>query len=184
MASTSYRFDWFQTEAAVTMTVMKKNVSPERCQARISENNHLRINVDDEEIWTGKLEGPIDPTKITIKCTPSKIEVSMPKATPGRWTKLVIEADSIQPTTTKRDWDALEKQMKKEEEDEPLQGEAEVERMFKKIYASASDDTRRAMIKSYSESNGTVLSTNWSEISKEKTEVKPPDSMEYKKWEQ
>ena len=34
------------------------------------------------------------------------------------------------------------------------------------------------------ESGGTVLSTNWSEIGGKKTEVKPPDGMEYKKWDQ
>ena len=34
------------------------------------------------------------------------------------------------------------------------------------------------------ESGGTVLSTNWNEVGKEKVSVKPPDGMEYKKWEQ
>jgi suppressor of G2 allele of SKP1 len=38
------------------------------------------------------------------------------------------------------------------------------------------------MNKSYMESGGTVLSTNWDEIGKEKTPVKPPDGMEFKKW--
>ena len=33
------------------------------------------------------------------------------------------------------------------------------------------------------ESGGTVLSTNWKDIGKEKTEIKPPDGMEWKKWE-
>lgn len=28
-----------------------------------------------------------------------------------------------------------------------------------------------------------MLSTNWKEVSKEKVEVKPPDGMEYKKYE-
>jgi len=38
------------------------------------------------------------------------------------------------------------------------------------------------MMKSFQESNGTVLSTNWNEIGSKNTEIKPPDSMEYKKW--
>ena len=29
-----------------------------------------------------------------------------------------------------------------------------------------------------------MLSTNWSEVGKEKVEVKPPDGMEYKKYQQ
>ena len=32
------------------------------------------------------------------------------------------------------------------------------------------------------ESGGTVLSTNWKEIGAKKTEVKPPDGTEYKKY--
>lgn len=38
------------------------------------------------------------------------------------------------------------------------------------------------MVKSYTESGGTVLSTNWKEISKKRTEIRPPDGMEFKKW--
>ena len=40
-------------------------------------------------------------------------------------------------------------------------------------------------LKSYisvQESGGTVLSTNWSEVGKSKIDVKPPDGMEFKKW--
>lgn len=33
-----------------------------------------------------------------------------------------------------------------------------------------------------SESGGTVLSTNWKEIGEKPVEVKPPDGMEFKKW--
>ncbi|VDL81772.1 unnamed protein product [Nippostrongylus brasiliensis] len=71
-----------------------------------------------------------------------------------------------------------------EEENEPLEGQDAVNRMFKKLYSEASDDVKKAMIKSYQESGGTVLSTNWAEISKKRTEVQPPDCMEYKRFEQ
>ncbi|OJD22394.1 hypothetical protein ACJ73_06262 [Blastomyces percursus] len=49
-----------------------------------------------------------------------------------------------------------------------------VDSFFKKLYAKADPDTRRAMVKSYYESEGTALSTNWSEVGKSKVEVKPP----------
>lgn len=32
------------------------------------------------------------------------------------------------------------------------------------------------------ESGGSVLSTNWGEVGKDKVDVKPPDGMEWKKW--
>lgn len=49
-----------------------------------------------------------------------------------------------------------------------------VDSFFKKLYAKADPDTRRAMMKSFSESQGTALSTNWSEVKKGKVEAKPP----------
>lgn len=53
---------------------------------------------------------------------------------------------------------------------------------FKKLYKDADPDTRRAMMKSYQESNGTALSTNWAEVGKGKVETSPPDGMEARKW--
>ncbi|VDD92671.1 unnamed protein product [Enterobius vermicularis] len=53
---------------------------------------------------------------------------------------------------------------------------------MKKIYAESSDDVKKAMLKSYTESAGTVLSTNWNDIKSKKTEIKPPEGMEFKKW--
>ena len=80
------------------------------------------------------------------------------------------------------DWAAIEKNLASEAE-EKTEGEAALNEMFQKIYSDASDDVKKAMNKSFSESGGTVLSTNWNEIGKEKTEVKPPDGMEWKNWE-
>jgi suppressor of G2 allele of SKP1 len=58
----------------------------------------------------------------------------------------------------------------------------EVGGFFKKLYKGADPETQRAMMKSYQESNGTVLSTNWSEVGKNTVEISPPDGMEAKKW--
>ena len=53
---------------------------------------------------------------------------------------------------------------------------------FQKLYKDADPDTRRAMMKSYQESNGTALSTNWDEVGKKTVETSPPDGMEARKW--
>jgi suppressor of G2 allele of SKP1 len=58
--------------------------------------------------------------------------------------------------------------------EEELTGEAAINSLFQKIYADASEDTRRAMMKSFFESKGTVLSTNWNEVGDKHIDPVPP----------
>lgn len=54
---------------------------------------------------------------------------------------------------------------------------------FKKLYAGASDDVKKAMMKSYQESGGTALSTDWKEVSKARVPIDPPEGMEAHEYE-
>lgn len=71
---------------------------------------------------------------------------------------------------------------KSTDEDPNVGGDATLNSFFQKMYADADEDTRRAMLKSYSESGGTTLSTNWDEVGKGKVTVKPPQGQEWKQW--
>ena len=59
-----------------------------------------------------------------------------------------------------------------ESADSDFGGDA-VDGFFKKLYADADPDTRRAMMKSFVESQGTSLSTNWSEVGNKTMQVHP-----------
>jgi suppressor of G2 allele of SKP1 len=87
-----------------------------------------------------------------------------------------------------KNWDGITEKILSQEkpittsEDPNTGGDATVNSFFQEIYANASDDTKRAMMKSFTESGGTTLSTNWDEVGKGKVEVKPPTGSEWKKW--
>lgn len=83
------------------------------------------------------------------------------------------------PTSSKKgpkDWDNIGA------DDEDGDADGDPNDFFRKLYAGASPDAQRAMMKSFQESNGTALSTDWESVSKKTVETSPPDGMEAKKW--
>jgi len=89
------------------------------------------------------------------------------------------------PYSSTKDWNKIEQNLKKDEENEKPEGDEALQKLFRDIYGKANSDTRRAMNKSFQTSGGTVLSTNWKEV-KEKDYEKErtaPKGMEWKNWE-
>lgn len=92
------------------------------------------------------------------------------------------------PTRSQKNWEGISDEIlqadkeKNPDEDPNVGGDSTLNSFFQKIYSDADENTRRAMMKSFSESGGTTLSTNWDEVKKAKVEVKPPVGAEYKKW--
>ena len=60
-----------------------------------------------------------------------------------------------------KNWDKIAKDLGADDEDE-----GDADQLFKKLYAQADEETRRAMNKSFVESNGTTLSMDWKKVSK------------------
>ena len=83
------------------------------------------------------------------------------------------------PTSSKggpRNWDKLE------QDDDMDEANHDVDHFFKNLYAGASEEQRRAMMKSFTESNGTSLSTDWNDVKDRTVTVEPPEGVEAKKW--
>ncbi|CAB3397701.1 unnamed protein product [Caenorhabditis bovis] len=189
------KFDWFQSESEVALNILKKGVPLEECIVTYSDRR-LTVQQNDEVLFTDVLFSEVDKDHFVVKCTPSKIELKMPKKVRGeRWTSLLASTECAPtgammapgpitetPTFFKKNWDAIEKAAIQEEEQEKTVGDEATNHWFKTLYQNASDDVKKAMIKSYQESGGTVLSTNWEDIKSRKVEVQPPDCMEYKKY--
>jgi len=100
----------------------------------------------------------------------------------------LASAPSSTATTKRKNWEGITKNIlscekeKTTEQDPNIGGDSAVNTFFQQIFANADDDTRRAMMKSFQESGGTTLSTNWEEVKQGRVEGKAPEGSEFKKW--
>ena len=61
---------------------------------------------------------------------------------------------------SQKNWDKILKEL----ENDDHSTKSSPEDFFQQIYTNATEEQRRAMIKSFQTSGGTVLSTNWDEV--------------------
>ena len=97
-------------------------------------------------------------------------------------TSTVKETAPAYPTSSKsgaKNWDKLV--VNDLDDKDEIEGD-ETSHFFKQLYSGATPEQQRAMMKSYSESGGTVLSTDWSNVGSRKVVPEPPEGMEAKKY--
>ena len=184
------RMQWYQSSTHVNVDIYAKNVDKAKSSVKFDES-HLDISLirpDTEEFRFEKdVFDAIVPASSAWNVSPYKVEIRMKKANPGNtWRALDRDAEIVSPVVQagveskrrsdqrenrQRDWNSIvEKELDGYKEDDSTMS------LFRSIYKDADEDMRRAMMKSYSESGGQVLSTNWDEVSKEKVTYKERDN--------
>lgn len=144
--------------------------------------------VSNNDATTTSEKEPKLPPPPTISQGPSYPSSS--KTGPKNWDKVVHDLSrKPKPTSNKINDEAVDATATSTESDttyisdDDEEGGDPVNGFFKKLFKNADPDTRRAMMKSYTESNGTALSTNWSEVRQGPVETMPPEGMEERKYE-
>ncbi|PNW75124.1 hypothetical protein CHLRE_12g513600v5 [Chlamydomonas reinhardtii] len=198
-----YRHQHYQLANRVTVDVYAKKLKKEQVAVAFGES-HLTVTINDtdgqeEYKLDVELYGKVIPEQCKYEVLSTKLEIVLVKADNLQWGSLEksdkvaapnystpgTEAPRTYPTSTKKqkDWSKVESELNELEQKGELDMGDPLNNFFKKIFAQGDEDTRRAMMKSFVESNGTVLSTNWKEVGTKPVECTPPEGMEVRKWE-
>lgn len=188
------RDDWYQTNDSVVITIFAKNIKEADLETSFNKRGlHVSFPTGTGSEYTYNLEplyDDIDAEHSTYRVFSTKLEITLKKATSHKWPTLEAsdmaakkydtpsaDAPLSYPTSSKKaiNWSDF----KLEEDDTEEKNENE---FFSQLYANTDDDSRRAMMKSYVESNGTVLTTNWDEAKAKTFDTSPPEGMEPKQW--
>lgn len=198
------RYEFYETDEKLTITIFDRGADPVSVNVTFEPRKVVYEN-GDKKLELEPLKGQIDPEKSSFVVGKVKVELRLVKAAQGRWGALVGDApDPLSPFPSapasapkpsgstlpqaRKNWDKLttdiltSEKEKSSAEDPNVTGDSTVNKFFQDLFKDADEDTKRAMMKSYQESGGTTLSTNWDEVSKARVEVKPPQGSEYKKW--
>lgn len=207
----TFKTDWYQSSNTVSISLFTKNLPQSKDDVNVAIKDSLLSisyqipSTGSEFQYSVKLSHNVEPEPVQVSVFTKKIEVTLNKAEKIQWKTLEKTGNEITPppvvpvvadvkgeplatnnraaelsypSSSKKaiDWSKIDVDS---DEDDPKTQSADS--FFQQLYKGADEDTRRAMMKSFIESNGTSLSTNWEEVSKGKVEPALPEGVEMKK---
>jgi len=196
-----FRHDFIQNPTHVTVSVYIKGANKDSCEVTFEETGFTldwAISKDDSwQINIDPLFGKIVVGECAATFYNTKVELKMKKAEGGKWDALeapAVQLDELDEEEVKRrrdyypsskaqgaeakNWDKIVNDIGEDK----LEGEEALNDFFKQIYGKGDPEIRRAMNKSFQESGGTVLSTNWGEVGAKTVEGTPPAGLDMHKW--
>lgn len=208
--SHKFRTDWYQTASTIVLSLFTSKLpkSKESVHIELSPENKKSLRVSYDILETGaefqyslKLAHEVDTEGVKVSVFTKKIELTLKKLENIQWKTLEYHSSSDPPVNYSQATKPSAPEVKKSLEypssskkqinwskidlgDEADNDEdaASADAFFQKLYADSDPDTKRAMMKSFVESNGTALNTNWEDVSKKKVDTSPPEGMELKDW--
>jgi len=200
------RHEFYETDERLILTVFDRGADPAHINVDFQPRRIIYEN-GEKILDIQPLKGQIDPEKSSFVVGKVKVEIRLVKVAQGRWGGLIGDAPdplanssaSASTTATKagttlpqarKNWDSVTKTIldsekpKTSTEDPNVSGDSTLNEFFQNLFSTADDDTKRAMMKSFQESGGTALSTNWEDVKKAPVAVKAPAGSEARKWEQ
>ena len=168
------KYQYYQSDKFMTISILESNVQREDLILTLEEK-HITVQLRKGGVEFTVICGPlyaeidVDLSKVVIK--EEKVLVKLKKVEAFEWQELFGKtalgeappkrsrpmAESSKPAVetkarpyaSDKDWNAIERDVEEEERKEKPEGDEAMNKLFQQIYANSSEETKRAMIKSY-----------------------------------
>jgi suppressor of G2 allele of SKP1 len=162
------RTDTYQTQKSCAVVLYTRGHTIENIITHPEkESLTIEVTIDGKNyVKAWAFYASVKPESLKIDQGKVKTEFVLLKETSLNWPR--VEAEEGATVALYERWSRV--QLPKEEEDK-AEG---LDHFLQKIYKDASPEAQRAMLKSITESQGTVLSTNWEDVGARHVEPQPP----------